>query len=101
MKKYIILILSVLFVSFGIITLYLSSHSHTPITQSSTDLLTVKHTELQPKQLTTDITAADVSTQPELNKEELKETESKLETGTSQLVSGSSKTPVVTIPPVK
>lgn len=101
MKKYIILTLSIILAAVGIVSLYLSTQSHTPVTQASSDVLTSKQTQLQPKQLTTDITTSDESTQPESTKEELKEAESQLETGSSQIASGSSKTPVVTLPPVQ
>lgn len=97
MKKYIILTLSFILAAVGIVTLYLSTQSTKSVTQASTDLLTTRQNELQPKQLTTDITTSDESITPEPTKE----TESKLETGSSQLVSGSSNTPVVTMPPVK
>lgn len=97
MKKYIILTLSFILAAVGIITLYLSTQSHTTTTQASTDLLTARQNELQPKQLTTDITTSDESTQSVPTKQP----ESKLETGTSQIAKGSSNTPVVTLPPVK
>lgn len=103
MKKYFILILLIIFAAVGIVSLYLSTQSNAPVTQTSSDVLTTKKTKLQHKQITSTKYVSDESLQPEPTKEELKEAESKLETGSSQIASGSSesKAPLVTLPPVK